>query len=259
MKSSTDIKYIHEISTHNLVSPEIIVPVLIELFNPKSVIDIGCGIGTFLYQFKKLGVNEVLGLDGDWVSKKKLLINQQEFVETDLEKPINLVKTFDLVLCLEVAEHLSENAADVIVNSLVNLGKIIVFSAATTKQGGQNHLNEQPFEYWKVKFEEKGYSVIDFFRPIFWNNKKIQWWYKQNMFLIVHNSVDINNLKNQAQPFSENELLIHPELYYERVLDMENKSKELEKLREGNGGNINFYIGLLFKKIAKKFSFGKFK
>jgi hypothetical protein len=169
----------------------------------------------------------------------------------NLEEPIRLDRTFDLAICLEVAEHLAPSAADTLVASLAALSRIIIFSAATWKQGGQNHLNEQPFSYWKEKFEEKGYTIIDYFRPVFWNEEKVQWWYKQNMFLAVHHSVDPAQFENNRPHFSENDLLIHPGLYYERIREYEKKSAELQRLGAGEGGNFNLYLKLLYRSFSK--------
>ena len=249
------IKYVHEEEVHNLQSPGIIVPYLVEKFKPASVIDVGCGIGTFLRVFKEYGVKEILGVDGKWVNKTQLYIGQEEFLEANLEETIKADKTYDLVMCLEVAEHLSPTAAQTLVDSLTSLGKTIVFSAATAMQGGQNHLNEQPFQYWKEKFEKKGYKIIDLFRPVFWNEEKIQWWYKQNMFLIVHHSLDTRELEQQAKCFGYNDLLIHPELYYERIRQYERKSTDLQKLGAGEGGNFNLYLKLLFRSFKKSLKF----
>lgn len=252
--NDTSIKYVHEDDTHNLQSPGIIVPYLVDKFKPASVIDIGCGIGTFLHVFKEHGVKNVLGVDGKWVNRKQLYISEEEFLEANLEEPIQVNKTYDLVICLEVAEHLMPSSAETLVDNLTSLGKIIVFSAATEKQGGQNHLNEQPFAYWKEKFQAKGYSVIDFFRPFFWNEERIQWWYKQNMFLVVHNSINTKEFETSKQQFSEDNLLIHPDLYYERIREYEQNSLNLKRLGAGEGGNFNLYLGLLFRSFRKIFS-----
>jgi SAM-dependent methyltransferase len=249
-QDNTVTKYVHR-EEHNLQSPNAIVPFLMEKFHPSSVIDVGCGIGTFLKVFKQHGVSDILGVDGTWVNKEQLYIDKKEFVEADLEKPIKLDRTFDLVLCLEVAEHLSPGAADTIVGSLTSLGKVIVFSAATVKQGGQNHINEQEFSYWKKKFEEKGYKIVDFFRPHFWNVERIQWWYKQNMFLVLHESIDANTFEAARDVFLDNNVLIHPDLYYERIEELEKKTLALEKFGAGEGGNFNLYLKLLYRSFRK--------
>ncbi len=95
-------KYIHDETVHNLNAPNRIVPEVIQLVNPQSVVDIGCGIGTFLHVFKMNGVSDVLGIDGPWANKKllKKYINPEEFQEWDLEKEIKLNKKYDLVVSL---------------------------------------------------------------------------------------------------------------------------------------------------------------
>lgn len=253
MNSETEtVKYLHEEGAHNLGSPGIIVPYLLELLKPRSVADVGCGIGTFLSVFQRFGVEDVVGIDGQWVDRRKLMIGTDNFWEADLEKPIRMDRTFDLALCLEVAEHLAPASADIIVDSLTGLSKKIVFSAATRQQGGQNHINEQEFPYWKRKFEARGYKVIDCFRPYFWNMEKVQWWYKQNMFLILHESIDVS-LFRFTEHFSENNLLIHPDLYYERMREYEKQASDLRRFGAGEGGNFNLYLKLLFRSFKRSF------
>jgi SAM-dependent methyltransferase len=244
------LKYVHEVDTHNLESPDIIVPYLSEILTPRSVVDVGCGIGTFLSVFQRSGVTDILGIDGSWVDRKKLMIPAANFMEADLERPIRLNRSFDLVICLEVAEHLAEAASETIVDSLTGLGKMIVYSAATRKQGGQNHINEQEFAFWKALFEVRGYKIIDCLRPYFWNMEKVQWWYKQNMFLVIHESVDMAGFEFNAE-FSSDNVLIHPDLYYERILENEKQAADLRKIGAGEGGNFNLYLKLLFRSFKK--------
>src|SRR5882757_4106362 len=101
-------RYVHDTHTHNLVSPSEIVSILGKSLSPKSVVDVGCGTGTFLHEFKKQGVRKVLGIDGPWANKELLAANleQHEFQEKNLEEPIRLNEKFDLAVCVEVAEHL---------------------------------------------------------------------------------------------------------------------------------------------------------
>ncbi len=51
-------KYIHKEDIHNLRAPRQLVPIILQLCSPESVVDIGCGIGTFLYCFKEAGISD---------------------------------------------------------------------------------------------------------------------------------------------------------------------------------------------------------
>lgn len=241
-------KYIHTEDVHNLKSPSIIVPYLVKTFNPASVIDIGCGIGTFLHCFKESGINKVLGVDGSWVNREQLFIDNSEFLEADLEKPLDLNRKFDLVLCLEVVEHLKESSADTIIKNLVSLGNTIIFSAAVPNQGGQNHLNEQNFSYWQEKFAKHGYSFYDIFREQFWNNTKIDWWYRQNMFLVAHDSVKFTSDIEMKKIIGEPLIFMHPGVLETRISHISNLSDQLQEMKNGN-----YSLGVYFTALWRKF------
>jgi len=66
--------------------------ILLNIFIPESMIDLGCGTGTWLSVAKKLGVKSVLGIDGPWIDKNLLKINISEFVESKLPKIPELKK-----------------------------------------------------------------------------------------------------------------------------------------------------------------------
>ena len=93
-------------------SAETIVPIVMYLGGRfRSVVDIGCGLGTWLRVFQQHGVDDVLGIDGDYVDRAALEIPSERFLPHNLEKPINLRRQFDLVIALEVAEHLPRACA----------------------------------------------------------------------------------------------------------------------------------------------------
>ncbi len=212
-------KYKHKKRSHNLISPRIIVPEIMRLLSPKSVVDIGCGTGTFLNVFKSLGVTDILGIDGAWVNKNLLYenITPGEFLEYDLESKITLNKKYDLVLSLEVAEHLSYKSANLFVKSLVNAGKMIVFSAAIPYQGGQNHINEQWLTYWEEKFAKHNYVIHDILRPIFWDNPDVFFWYKQNMVLLAPKELELH-FAEQSVPMRN---IVHYDAYLAKVKELE--------------------------------------
>jgi SAM-dependent methyltransferase len=166
-------------------SAEVIVPLLLDLVHPQSVIDVGCGTGTWLRTFRELGIKEVRGFDGPWLDIEKLLVPQEIFTRADLEKPLRVDKRVDLAISFEVAEHLSPNSAEVFVESLISMSDVVAFSAAIPFQGGHNHLNEQWPEYWANLFEKKGYVTIDCLRQRLWNERDVHYWYRQNLLVYV--------------------------------------------------------------------------
>ena len=101
----------------------------------QSSVDVGCGVGTFLSVLQENGVPVIRGIDGPWVDKDLLEIDVFEFIEDNLENPRSLGRKYDLAICLEVAEHLPLSSADTIVNFLVELSDLVLFSAAIPGQG----------------------------------------------------------------------------------------------------------------------------
>jgi hypothetical protein len=238
-------KYVHTDFQHNTKAANEVVPSLINLLNPKSVIDVGCGTGTWLYVFKQHGVKEVLGVEGNHLNKNLLMISEEELITANLEMPIKINKRFDLCISLEVAEHLKESSADIFVQSLTNLSDTIIFSAALVNQGGQNHINEQWPQYWQQKFSKHGYEFYDVFRTVFWQNTNIHYWYKQNMFLVAKKGILPSYTSN-------NSIInyIHPELFIE-------KTETLYNLQRGKA-KFSQYIKLLIKFFLVKLRLKKF-
>jgi SAM-dependent methyltransferase len=197
-----------------------IVPLLMELVQPESVIDVGCGVGGWLSAFRECGVKDLYGIDGDYVDRNLLEIPEQSFFVSDLTKPIQLNRQFDLVVSLEVAEHLPDSCADMFVDSLTKLGAVILFSAAIPHQGGTHHVNEQWPEYWAQYFQAKGYAVIDCIRKKIWTNKKVDYYYAQNILLFARMEYLEKNalLKTEYRSTNPTSLsIVHPNRYLEVI------------------------------------------
>jgi SAM-dependent methyltransferase len=153
-------------------------------FQPKSVLDVGCGRGDWLKACHEVGATRLLGLDGTWNSQTLMVDDAIEFRSTDLNKPFS-VERVELAICLEVAEHLEPGNAHQLIKCLTDSSDVVLFSAAYLDQGGTNHINEQPHTYWANLFAEHFFSPFDLFRPIFWGDDDVDFWYQQNVFLYV--------------------------------------------------------------------------
>jgi SAM-dependent methyltransferase len=161
-------------------SAAVVVPLVLQTFEVASVIDVGCGIGTWLAEFARLGVTDYLGVDGDYVPRELLRIPADRFRTADLSRFEPPERHFDLACSLEVAEHLPAERAEPFVATLVTLAPVVLFSAAIPHQGGTNHVNEQWQSYWGKLFEAKGYVGVDCIRPFVFNDDRVELWYRQN-------------------------------------------------------------------------------
>lgn len=169
----------------NQASAQRIVGLLQGWLDVRSVVDFGCGQGVWLGAWQSAGITDVQGVDGDYVNRAALQIPATRFLATDLANPLDLVRKFDLVECLEVAEHLPRAAAQTLVSTLVRHGDVILFSAAPPGQGGEHHVNEQPYAWWRDKFDAQGFDLFDCIRPAVAADRTVQPWYRYNVMLFV--------------------------------------------------------------------------
>ncbi|MGA7652288.1 MAG: class I SAM-dependent methyltransferase [Terracidiphilus sp.] len=191
-----------------------VVPLLQSIVRPCSVIDVGCGAGTWLSQFVECGVMDVIGIDGAYVRDDLLQIPRDHFMPCDLSRPLPISRSFDLAICLEVAEHLPEARAAGLVADLVSLAPVILFSSAVPEQGGIGHINEQWPEYWESLFRSHNYQCLDCIRPLVWHDARVDPWYRQNLLLFVRkDQVARYGQMQSAMPLS----VVHPSVFRGRV------------------------------------------
>jgi SAM-dependent methyltransferase len=133
------------------------------------VLDVGCGPGIYVQALRDLGIHA----DGVDIDPRCPFDQVDVFSDTFLGKycPDGRHK-YDLCLCLEVAEHLPADKADMFIQRLVKTAPMVLFSAAVPGQGGHGHINCQPKDYWIEKFGRENYvldetmtsSVVEFMR-----------------------------------------------------------------------------------------------
>jgi len=117
--------------------------------DPKNILDIGCGPGHFVESLRDAGL-DAKGIDiDDRVKDKDYLEYKSIFDMTD--------DNADIVMCIEVAEHIEEDKADLVVDKVCKAtNKILLWTAAQPGQGGIGHINCQPKQYWLDKFLKSG-------------------------------------------------------------------------------------------------------
>jgi hypothetical protein len=147
---------------------------------PETLADVGCGEGHLVRVAAQLGIQS-FGIDAN--------VGSERFANGILEgfdlTRFQTFKKYEMVLCLEVAEHLPFDAANNFCSLLADMTeRILIFSAAQIGQGGAGHLNEQPVSYWRKKLESNGLifdPVTSVVLSKFWETVAPNaWWYSKN-------------------------------------------------------------------------------
>ncbi|QDI82177.1 class I SAM-dependent methyltransferase [Methylorubrum populi] len=212
----------------SLKSARIIAPWLVNLVGPKTVIDVGCGLGTWACAFKESGVERVTGIDGDYVDRSRLLISEADFIPVDLSSPPDASRfgRFELAVSLEVAEHLPAEVAEKFIDLLTGLSDTVFFSSAIPGQGGTHHINEQWQSYWVQLFSSRGFRPLDIIRSRFWD-AEVEWWYAQNTFLFARPGVVPQLQVKEDCPID----MVHPHLYSKRMSQLKLAQDEVILLK----------------------------
>jgi SAM-dependent methyltransferase len=232
-------EFFNEIQESSRRSAEVIVPLILEILAVDRVVDVGCGDGTWLKVFQQHGVKEILGIDGNYVDENILVISKDRFMDFDLTKPVKIPQLFDLVISLEVAEHLAAEYAETFIDSLTNLGSVILFSAAIPCQEGIDHINLQWQEFWANLFQERGYVAFDCIRKNIWSDNNVAYYYRQNMLLFAHKDyVDKYSLETKLghDRVKDTSLVsvVHPIAYLYMNEELQNVKKSHEIISAAN-------------------------
>jgi SAM-dependent methyltransferase len=225
----------------NRTSARRVLSILFDFVRPRSVLDVGCGLGTWLRVAQEQGVPEVAGIEGAWLDRSLLQVAPDLVTTLDLEPGFRLERRFDLVICLEVAEHLPASAAEVFVASLAAHADVVLFSAAVPNQGGHHHVNEQFPNYWAERFARNGFVPVDLIRPRVWDDSAVLWWLRQNILVFAND----RGLKENPGLRAEREVarplnLVHPETYFRQVRAAKQAAELYERLIQtfGDGGEF---------------------
>ena len=140
-------------TSSDITSSKVIAEAIIEYFNPRSVIDLGCGVAMELSHLENRGI-VVKGIDKSSYAKKHACISNVDL--WDLSTEYIPRQRYDVALCFDCVEHISPKFEDVILENIIRCSDIAMISIPY----GTNdvlHLNEQPHDYWIKAFQRKGY------------------------------------------------------------------------------------------------------
>ena len=122
---------------------------------PRSVLDAGCAMGLLVEQLSRRGV------DAWGVDISKYAITQVHETVADrcwvasLTEPLD--RRYDLVVCIEVVEHMWPDDARTAIANLCAASDRVLFSSSPSDYAEPTHLNVQPPEHWSAEFAGHGF------------------------------------------------------------------------------------------------------
>jgi len=147
----------HENETH---LDEGVVDYMIQNYDIKTVVDIGCGPGGMVEMFKNKGL-EVIGLDGDYTVSRPDSIKENVVIHDFAVGPYKLDKVYDLAWTVEFVEHVEEKYMQNFIDVFKQC-RYVIMTHALPGQPGHHHVNCQHAGYWLNVMEKNGFEPLPY-------------------------------------------------------------------------------------------------
>lgn len=127
---------------------------LLDFYKPSKSLDLGCGLGYFVAYLRNQGV-DAWGIEAEELGD--LFKSPGHQIKKDLSEPFNLKEKYDLVICLEVVEHIPREFENIVFDNIVrHMSRYLLFSGATVGQQGTGHINERHEKHWFSHLVQRG-------------------------------------------------------------------------------------------------------
>src|SRR5262245_6320212 len=138
---------------------------IVERYHPKRVLDVGCAKGFLVEKLRDRGV-EAFGVDVSEFAISEVREDVRPFCKVaSAAEPFG--EKYDLITCIEVVEHMEEDAARRAVANLCEHADQVLFSSTPSDFADETHLCVQRAETWKELFAEHGLYADLKFDPTF--------------------------------------------------------------------------------------------
>lgn len=128
---------------------------IIKEFQPKTVLDAGCAIGFLVEALRDRGV-EAYGIDISEYAISKVRDDIKPYCKVaSITEPLQ--NKYDLIVCIEVFEHLEMDQIKAACTNLCSSTKEILFSSTPFDYHEESHINVRPIEFWVELFSYEGY------------------------------------------------------------------------------------------------------
>lgn len=131
-------------------------------YAPKTAVDIGCAFGLLVEAMVDLGI-DAYGFDVSPFAISNARPDVADRLKVgSLSDPIPLVtgQKYDMVICIEVLEHLPPEMAKTAIQKLCAAGDCILFSSSPDDFDEPTHFNVQPVAEWLKMFANEGFYPV---------------------------------------------------------------------------------------------------